>query len=212
MKTIREFTKEGSKMNPEHAMKLLIDEYINQCGLSYGYRAVLLEAIDSWFRKLEGTDSVFAEAAPVCYTSSFFWHLFNSEYNAKDFEAYLSDGWIKTPELHSIKRMMVKEYGETKPEMCSALCCGIHMYAKFMKDCMDNPSFEPTPNPVSIKIEPDETEVWGYYMRDSKELMTFTPEKHVISLPHAKEYNDYKEALKEWYLANEEYHQFYIES
>jgi hypothetical protein len=54
--TFVKYAKAGMKMDRYHAMRLLIDEYMNMCGISLGYRTIVYYAGSAIFEKYQQHD------------------------------------------------------------------------------------------------------------------------------------------------------------
>jgi len=63
MKTIEEYARQGESRDVMDALKLLIQAYISQCGISLGNRTIVYDAAEVWLEQLARMDLPLSEMA-----------------------------------------------------------------------------------------------------------------------------------------------------
>ena len=195
--TIEQLEKQGEELDKEYAMNILIEEYIRQCGFSYGFRYVLYDAIEGLWMTFSETDSVYSEAAQGC-ASMFFWWRFNKKFNTSKYQEWEPCGGIGSDQWKEILRQMVRENFDSNPDLCKAICYGI----KVVKDCIQAHAHLEISNSNCHHIIEYGHEIFGYAdEKEYKSIDIYLPEKVTLPAPEAKDYWDsktYEKVLREW--------------
>lgn len=125
MKTIEEYANVGKSHDVMAALALLTHAYIEQCGLSIGYRTVIYTAAEEWQERLAWLDLPLSERAREdCLVDLM--PLITEDYDPEIYDEYDIAG-MGDAELQDCCSQMVAEH-EFDEDTLGVLCWGIHHY------------------------------------------------------------------------------------